>query len=158
MAEAAEADDADARARADVVVLERAPGGDAGAEQGRGGGGAVTVERVAHEVARAPAPGGSADRPRALVRDAIRARRRFDAVGVLALVVVAVGVAVRLVFLGNQSYWVDESFSVTQASGSLQQVVAVGGEPVEHPWLGGVHQPEPQVGGIVGGGNAAPVR
>ena len=31
-----------------------------------------------------------------------------------------------------------------------QQVVAVGGEPVEHPGLGGVRQPDPDVGGRVG--------
>src|SRR3954466_3810297 len=62
-----------------------------------------------------------------------RARRRLHPLGALALIVVVVSVVVRLAFLRNQSYWLDESFSVTQASGSLQHVFDVGWDEIHTP-------------------------
>ncbi len=62
-----------------------------------------------------------------------RARKRPDVVAVLAGVVVAAAVAVRLAFLHNQSYWGDEIFSVTQASGNLGHVLEVGRTEIHTP-------------------------
>ena len=61
------------------------------------------------------------------------ARTRPDVVAVLAAVVVAAAVAVRLAFLHNQSYWYDEIFSVKQASGSLGHVLRVGRTEIHTP-------------------------
>ena len=88
---------------------------------------------MAHQVSDPPPVTRAAGDDPAVPGRLLPGLRRLDVVGVLALVVVAVAVVVRLAFLRNQSYWTDESFSVTQASGSLQHVFEVGQDEIHTP-------------------------
>ena len=59
--------------------------------------------------------------------------RRPSAFLVLAAVVVAGGVALRLALLGRQSYWIDELYSVNQSNGSFRQLLDTGSTEVHPP-------------------------
>jgi hypothetical protein len=54
-------------------------------------------------------------------------------VAILAVAVTLAGLGVRIAFLGNQSYWYDEAFSVRQAAGDLPHVFAVGNTEIHTP-------------------------
>jgi len=88
---------------------------------------------MAHEVFEAtPMVRSTDERPSVLI-GTHRARRGLDLVAALALVVVALAVAVRVAFLHNQSYWSDETFSVSQASETLGHVFDVGRTEIHTP-------------------------
>ena len=65
---------------------------------------------------------------------------RRPSVGFLVLVglVIAAAVAVRLVLLGRQSYWVDELFSVNESSGRFGTMLKVGSTEVHTPFYAGL--------------------
>src|SRR3954452_13982038 len=88
---------------------------------------------MAHEVFEAtPMVRSTDERPSVLI-GTHQARRGLDLVAALALVVVALAVAVRVAFLHNQSYWSDETFSVSQASETLGHVFDVGRTEIHTP-------------------------
>jgi len=58
---------------------------------------------------------------------------RVSVVPVAAVLVVAAAVTVRILYLGSQSYWNDEVFSVNQARQDLSGVFAVGATEVHTP-------------------------
>jgi hypothetical protein len=69
----------------------------------------------------------------------VRAVRRWlglQIVPLLALLVVAAAVTVRILYLGSQSYWNDEIFSVNQARQDLPAVFQVGATEVHTPLYG----------------------
>jgi uncharacterized membrane protein len=58
---------------------------------------------------------------------------RPDALGMLCAVVVAAAVVVRIAFAANQSYWIDEIFSVDQTSGGSARLLEIGRTEVHTP-------------------------
>ncbi|HYJ75367.1 MAG TPA: hypothetical protein VEV65_07180, partial [Kineosporiaceae bacterium] len=60
-------------------------------------------------------------------------RPRVDLVTVLCLAVVVAAVVVRIVFATNQSYWIDEIFSVDQTSAGYRHLLDVGWTEVHTP-------------------------
>ena len=66
-------------------------------------------------------------------RPLVRPRLRVPVVPVAAVLVVVAALAVRILYLGSQSYWNDEIFSVNQARQDLSGVFAVGATEVHTP-------------------------
>jgi len=98
---------------------------------------------MAQEAIATPAPSPAAGEP----APPHPARRRLGIVPILAIVVTLAGLGVRLAFLGNQSYWADEAFSVYQASGNLSQVFRIGGTEVHTPLYATMLWAWEQIGG-----------
>lgn len=73
--------------------------------------------------------------------------RRFGIVPILAIVVTLAGLGVRIAFLGNQSYWADEAFSVSQAAGALGRVFRIGYTEVHTPLYASVLWVWERIGG-----------
>jgi len=66
------------------------------------------------------------------------ARRPSVAFLLLAGLVIAAGVAVRVALLGRQSYWIDELFSVNESAGSLRNLSRTGATEVHTPFYAGL--------------------
>jgi uncharacterized membrane protein len=66
------------------------------------------------------------------------ARRPSKVFLALAGLVIIAAVAIRLVFLGRQSYWVDELFSVNQTSGRFESLLRLGSTEVHTPFYAGL--------------------
>ena len=76
--------------------------------------------------------GVSPTAPSAAAQDAPR-RARPDVLTVLCVLVVAVAVVVRIAFAANQSYWIDEIFSVDETRSTLPHLLDVGRTEVHTP-------------------------
>lgn len=82
---------------------------------------------------RRPVDGGQGSAPATPLARWFGPRLRVPVVPVAAVLVVVAALAVRILYLGSQSYWNDEIFSVNQARQDLSGVFAVGATEVHTP-------------------------